>query len=76
MRFVLLIIVIFAVLLLVRKLQAPRKRVSPRPSATDAERMVACAHCGVNQPVSECVVSHGLYYCSNTHQQAAEARSD
>jgi len=40
----------------------------PKP----AELMVVCAHCGVNQPRSECIESGGRLYCSDVHRQAAE----
>ena len=37
------------------------------------ESMAACAHCGVNQPRSECVESGGRLYCSEAHRRAAES---
>jgi uncharacterized protein len=37
-----------------------------------AERMVKCAHCGINQPVSESLLANDRYYCSAAHRQAAE----
>ncbi|TMQ77975.1 hypothetical protein ACCUM_2426 [Candidatus Accumulibacter phosphatis] len=36
--------------------------------------MVQCAHCGVNQPVSESVLANGRYYCCAAHLR--EAQSD
>ncbi|MBS3916517.1 MAG: hypothetical protein KGZ31_02355 [Sulfuritalea sp.] len=33
------------------------------------ERMVACAHCGVNLPESEAVEDAGRQFCSEEHRQ-------
>ncbi|EXI73628.1 MAG: hypothetical protein AW07_02586 [Candidatus Accumulibacter sp. SK-11] len=33
----------------------------------EAERMVQCAHCGVNQPISESLLANGRYYCCAAH---------
>jgi uncharacterized protein len=51
-----------------------KSRMSSRGSAAshttvqrDAERMVQCARCGVNQPVSESILVKGRYYCSAAH---------
>jgi uncharacterized protein len=33
----------------------------------EAERMVACSRCGVNQPVSESILVRGRYYCCAAH---------
>ena len=33
----------------------------------EAERMVQCAHCGVNQPLSESILANGRYYCCAAH---------
>ncbi|MCM8612706.1 PP0621 family protein [Accumulibacter sp.] len=33
----------------------------------EVERMVQCAHCGVNQPVSESLLANGRYYCCAAH---------
>ncbi|WP_291992221.1 PP0621 family protein [Candidatus Accumulibacter sp. ACC003] len=40
----------------------------------DAESMVQCARCGVNQPISESILANGNYYCCAAHLRAA--RSD
>lgn len=44
----------------------------PPPVRHAAERMVKCAYCGVNQPVSESLLANDHYYCSAAHRQAAE----
>lgn len=34
------------------------------------ERMVACAHCGVNLPQGESVQESGRFFCSDEHRLA------
>lgn len=42
------------------------------PKERTAERMVACAYCALNQPVSESILAKdGQYYCGPEHQQRA-----
>ena len=55
-----------------RKAQAGQMQERPAPAPRPAELMVSCAHCGVNQPRSECVESGGHLYCSEAHRHAAE----
>ena len=45
---------------------------SERP-APAAERMVSCAYCGLNQPVSESLLAQGRYYCCPAHREEAGA---
>ncbi|EXI87995.1 MAG: hypothetical protein AW11_02288 [Candidatus Accumulibacter regalis] len=55
-----------------------KSRTSSRGSAAnhhttvqrEAERMVQCTRCGVNQPVSESVLADGRYYCCAAHRDA------
>ena len=53
-----------------RKLQRPDP--APPETARPVESMLVCAHCGVNQPRSECVEGDGRYYCSEAHRRAAQ----
>lgn len=39
----------------------------------EVEQMVTCAHCGVNQPISESILAHGRHYCCPAHQREAES---
>jgi uncharacterized protein len=48
-----------------RGFRKPGRTGAPRDRA--AERMVQCAHCGVNQPVSESLLADGRYYCCAAH---------
>ena len=71
-KFLLVLVIAVVVWWMWRKLQQPdRGAVTPPPVARPAELMVSCAHCGVNQPRSECVEHAGRYYCCAAHVQAA-----
>jgi uncharacterized protein len=76
MKILFLIVLAIVALLLLRKVQAFRKRVQPPPASSASERMVKCAHCGVNQPISESVLTHGRYYCCSAHWHEAESGQD
>ena len=39
----------------------------------EVERMVECAHCGVNQPVSESILANHRYYCCAAHVRQAQS---
>jgi len=69
----LLVLLIAVVWLLLRNKHRPRQ--APAPAARPFEPMAACAHCGVNQPRSECVASRlsaDRWFCSEAHRTAAE----
>lgn len=54
---------------------ASTRRTTRRPAnKREPERMVQCAHCGVNQPVSESILADDRYYCCPAHLR--DARSD
>ena len=74
MKILLLIVLAIAALLVWRRMQGSPRRIRPHPAARAAERMVKCAHCGVNQPISESVLVQGRYYCCDAHWHAAESR--
>ena len=42
-------------------------------STDEVENMVKCAHCGVNQPVSDSILADERYYCCAAHRRAAES---
>ncbi|WP_353847451.1 PP0621 family protein [Accumulibacter sp.] len=48
-----------------RSYRKPGRTDAPRDRA--AERMVPCAQCGINQPVSESLLANGRYYCCAAH---------
>jgi uncharacterized protein len=74
MKILLLIVLAIAALLVWRLMQGSPRRVRPQPAERAAERMVKCAHCGVNQPLSESVLTQGRYYCCDAHWHEAESR--
>jgi uncharacterized protein len=39
------------------------------PAHRAAEDMVKCAHCGVNLPRSEAILSAGNFFCTSEHQK-------
>ncbi|HZX32768.1 MAG TPA: PP0621 family protein [Rhodocyclaceae bacterium] len=71
----------YLVLLVVIAVVWWRWRESARPSATvsrpqpPAERMVACAYCGVNQPLSESLAVEDRFYCCDAHRRNGEETS-
>lgn len=71
MKYLILIALFFVVLWFLRKNRFLRK--STPPPARAPERMVRCVHCGVNQPLSESILSQGRYYCCAEHRQEGEA---
>jgi len=38
-----------------------------------AEKMVACAHCGLLMPRSDSIVDDGLDYCCDQHRRAGKS---
>ena len=75
MKYLLLIALFFVVLWALRRAQGARSAGhQPPPAARAPEQMVKCALCGVNQPVSESILTHGHYYCCNAHRLEGETR--
>jgi uncharacterized protein len=72
-KILLLIALAVVVWWLWRKSQMPGAGAPRPPAARAAERMVKCAYCGVNQPVSESILAAGRYYCCAAHRRAAES---
>ena len=60
----------FVIYLMFRNYQRSLNR--PSESATTErgpEDMVKCAHCGVNMPRSEAILSQGEFFCTPEHQR-------
>lgn len=74
MRNLFLIVLLFVVLWIVRNAFASRRRGQRADAAPAPEMMVKCAHCGVNQPISESILTHGRYFCCNAHRLEAESK--
>ena len=51
----------------------PPARQTPSPAQQEGERMVPCAWCGVNHPISESLLADGKHYCSEPHRASARA---
>lgn len=75
MKYLLLIVLFFFVLWILRKAQTSRSNGQP-PVPREPERMVRCAHCGVNQPISESLLAKGRYFCCAEHRREAESMED
>jgi len=76
MKYLLAVALFFFVLWIWRSVQSFRSGTQAPPSSRTPELMVKCAHCGVNQPVSESILTHGRYYCCSAHRHEAEAADD
>ncbi|MBK1681157.1 PP0621 family protein [Rhodocyclus tenuis] len=59
-----------------RRLRLPRPPAPPAPAQRQAERMVACARCGVNIPEGESLRLGSRHFCCAEHQRAAEAERE
>ncbi|MEK7737471.1 MAG: PP0621 family protein [Pseudomonadota bacterium] len=65
--FKLLLFGLLAVLVYLVLRGAGRRRQVP-PQTPPAQKMVACAYCGINLPEAESVESGGQHYCSEQHR--------
>ncbi len=72
MKYLMLIALFFIVVWALRKAQMPRSGAQS-PVSREPERMVKCAYCGVNQPVSESILTQGRYFCCAEHRREAES---
>ena len=73
----LIVFVLFGVFWwLLRRMAAARPTRHERRTVREPERMVTCAYCGVNQPVSESLQVDGRYYCCPEHRRAAAPTDD
>ncbi len=74
MKYLLWIALIVIVMMILRKAQGARsRRQTPPPPA---ERMVSCAVCQLNQPLSESLFLDGRYYCCAAHRRLAQEQND
>jgi uncharacterized protein len=73
-KFLVLLLVVLAVWFLVKGLKKPPPPRERRPAETLAgERMVNCAHCGVNLPQSDATAVSDRFYCSEDHRRLGES---
>lgn len=75
MRNLLIFLLILAGIWWVRRaLSRPRGRSArSKPALDRPERMLACAHCGVNVPESEGVRDGEHFYCCEAHRSLGDA---
>lgn len=75
MKYLLLFAFFLVVFWVLRKSDTARSRAKHQ-AAREPERMVECARCGVNQPISESVLAHGRYFCCSAHLQETGLNDD
>jgi uncharacterized protein len=70
-KFLLLLFLALIGYLLFKVLNAPARRDGQAKPRRDlpAERMVACAYCGLNLPEGESVRAGSRHYCSEEHRR-------
>jgi uncharacterized protein len=68
-KIILMLVLLFAALLVLRLVNVARTGAVKRtpPDTREAERMLACAHCGAMVPGSQAVMAQGRPYCSSEH---------
>ena len=77
MKYLLLIGLLLIVFWGWRKARTQRDEHARHPASRAPEKMVTCAHCGVNLPISDSLPGAGnRHFCCNEHRQAAESRKN
>ena len=77
MKYLLLIGLLLIVFWGWRKARTQRDENARHPAPRAPEKMVTCAHCGVNLPISDSLPGAGnRHFCCNEHRQAAESRKN
>ena len=66
---ILLLVVIALVVYTVIKRYQQSLKAPAAPPARPAEDMVKCAHCHVNLPRSDALITQGEFFCTTEHQQ-------
>ncbi|MDH3460671.1 MAG: PP0621 family protein [Burkholderiaceae bacterium] len=77
MKYLLLVVVVFAVLWLARsggRVLSKRESVQ-RASRPPHEEVVACAQCGIHLPRSETLPGRGAVFCCEAHRSIFEQAS-
>jgi len=75
MKYLIFVALVVLVLWGLRKQKASHPGVRQQ-AAREPERMVTCAFCGVNQPLSDSILSRGSYYCCVAHRCEADQRDE
>jgi uncharacterized protein len=69
-KLILLVLIGLFVYWILKSYARNAQRAADQPSPTSTvEDMVRCAHCSVNLPKSESILSQGNFFCSDEHRQ-------
>ena len=69
-KLILLVLIGLLVYWILKSYARNAQRSADRPtSSSTVEDMVRCAHCGVNLPKSESILSQGNFFCSDAHRK-------
>ena len=72
-KILLLLLIALVVYVAIKKYQRSLTGSAKAEAAkSPAETMVKCAHCGVNLPRGEALISNDAYYCTPEHQKLGE----
>ena len=75
MKYLVLIAIVVAVLLIAKLGRGSARKVDVKPKATppnEKEALLACAHCGVHMPLGETLPGRGGVFCGEAHRSAFE----
>lgn len=68
----LLVLAAFVIYLLVKGFGRKASASTRKPeehALPEVERMVGCAHCGINLPQTEALEENGAYFCAEAHRR-------
>lgn len=69
LKILLLIAIGFIVFAIFKAYQRSLQKTPPPARGSAVEDMVKCAHCGVNLPRSEAILSGGDFFCTPEHKR-------
>ena len=73
MKYLLLLVIVFAGIWWIRQSRQPRDNTQNTPTADTApQTMLPCAHCGTHVPESDVIKGQLGIYCSEQHRQYKE----
>lgn len=76
MRILLTGLVVFVIIVLVRRVLAGFSRYGQDRRELSSSLMVRCDHCGLHLPENEALVSGERYFCCEEHRMAVEKREE
>lgn len=73
MKYLVLILIVFAGIWWIRQQRQPDQNKSPKNASTaHPENMIPCAHCGTHVPEGDAIQGKQGMYCSEPHRQSHE----